>query len=311
MKMKINNLKFFVVFSLMLIVGCSLNKEDQKTEIRFVDLQGNARAIKTRIPEANAKIMSGQSSHNSEKNPSEIYNEKSLISGNLKEPKNNFTNKNTNPNTLKNNPSISLPENTAIESGNQELVENTPTVEYDFSKEDAEDINLKNKNIEIRAKIDSKNNGEYVQQNENELEPLSKNTKSINKKLNPRGSKIITYSNKKNPKNTKPKQYNNVNELNSQEGQEQASDEESSSEFEDAKAGNFYVQIGSFLNSKGAKERLNKTKEFGNGKVLIAYKNNKRIYRSVFGPFKSKKSALKLQSSLIESGNEAIIIKGK
>jgi cell division protein FtsN len=79
----------------------------------------------------------------------------------------------------------------------------------------------------------------------------------------------------------------------------------------DTSTGKFYVQVGSFFNSRGAKERLAKTKEFGKGKVLIAYKNNKRIYRSVFGPFKTKKSALKLRDSVIESGNEAVIIKGK
>ena len=39
--MKINHLKVFVVLSLMLVFGCS-SKEEQKSEVRFVDLQGNA-----------------------------------------------------------------------------------------------------------------------------------------------------------------------------------------------------------------------------------------------------------------------------
>ena len=76
--------------------------------------------------------------------------------------------------------------------------------------------------------------------------------------------------------------------------------------------GRIYVQVGSFFTSKGAKDRLVLTKEFGKGKILVAYnKNNKRIYRSVYGPFKSKNSAIKFKNKIIDSGNEAIIIRGK
>ena len=308
--MKMSYLKIFVIFSLSLIVGCSSNNEEQKTEVRFVDLQGNARAIKTRVPEANAKIMSGQLSSNSQQNSSEIYNENPSISKNSTASKDISANKNKNINSdnSKNIPTINLSENTApSETNNEELTDNAPVVEYDFSKEDE-----KNKNTDIKTKNNFSNDEkEYVESNENQVEPVSKNTKSLNKKLSNKGSKIITYSSKKNAKNNKKLNPYNNSDKPSQEEQEEVAGEEPSQEINHEKSGKFYVQIGSFVNSRGAKERLKKTSEFGKGKVLIAYKDNKRIYRSVFGPFKSKKSALALRNSITESGNEAIIIRGK
>jgi cell division protein FtsN len=308
MKMKMDYLKIFVIFSLLLIAGCSSNKEEQKTEIRFVDLQGNARAIKTRVPEANAKIMSGQSSYNSDQNSSEIYNENSAISKNSIASKNIPTNKNKiiNSDNFKRTSPTNLSENTTPnETNTEELNDNTPIVEYDFSKEDEKNKNTKTKN-------DSSNDEkEYVENDENQIEPIEKNTKSPNKKLSNKGSKIITYSNKRNAKNNKKlNQYNNVDKS-SEDEQEGFAEEAPSSEINRGKSGKFYVQVGSFFNSRGAKERLKKTSEFGKGKVLIAYKDNKKVYRSVFGPFKSKKSAIALQNNITESGNEAIIIRGK
>ena len=305
--MKMNYLKFFIVFLLVLTASCSSDKEEQKTEIRFVDLQGNPKAIKTRVPEANARIMAGQSPYNSEQNSSE-YPAKNLI-----DPRSAYVSKNRTPdlnfpsNNLKNNQPIISSDNTSpvTEFKDSESNEKTPVVEYDFSKEDEKN---NNKEVEKKAK---NNNADNFQEEELELNPTAKNTKSSNKKLSNKGSKIITYSSKKNAKNNQKLDQNNNVDNSAQDAQEEGVEAESTPEINYDKSGKFYVQVGSFLNSRGAKERLAKTKEFGKGKVLIAYKNNKRIYRSVFGPFKSKKSALKLRDSVIESGNEAVIIKGK
>jgi cell division protein FtsN len=304
--MKMNYLKIFIVFLLALTFGCSNNAEEQKTEIRFVDLQGNPRAIKTRVPEANARIMSGQSSFDSGKNSVEIYKENSAK--NLTESKKDYVGKNRNAdpfsNNLKNNQPIIPIENTgsASEFKDYESSEKNPVVEYDFSKE-YEKSNNNNLNNKASEAI-TKNNEDNFQEDRLELGSAPKNAKSSNKKLSNKGSKIITYSNKKNQKNNKL-------DNSAQSEQEEEVEAESVKEINQDKSGKFYVQIGSFFNSRGAKERLAKNNEFGKGKVLIAYKNNKRIYRSVFGPFKSRKSALKLRDSIIESGNEAVIIKGK
>ncbi len=301
-----NYLKIFIVFLLALTFGCSNNAEEQKTEIRFVDLQGNPRAIKTRVPEANARIMSGQSSFDSGKNSVEIYKENSAK--NLTESKKDYVGKNRNAdpfsNNLKNNQPIIPIENTgsASEFKDYESSEKNPVVEYDFSKE-YEKSNNNNLNNKASEAI-TKNNEDNFQEDRLELGSAPKNAKSSNKKLSNKGSKIITYSNKKNQKNNKL-------DNSAQSEQEEEVEAESVKEINQDKSGKFYVQIGSFFNSRGAKERLAKNNEFGKGKVLIAYKNNKRIYRSVFGPFKSRKSALKLRDSIIESGNEAVIIKGK
>jgi cell division protein FtsN len=250
--------------------------------------------------------MSGQSSFDSGKNSVEIYKENSAK--NLTESKKDYVgiNKNADPfsNNLKNNQPIIPLENTgsASEFKDYESSEKTPVVEYDFYKED-EKSNNNNLNNKASEAI-TKNNEDNFQEDRLELGSAPKNAKSSNKKLSNKGSKIITYSNKKNQKNNKL-------DNSAQSEQEEEVEAESVKEINQDKSGKFYVQIGSFFNSRGAKERLAKNNEFGKGKVLIAYKNNKRIYRSVFGPFKSRKSALKLRDSIIESGNEAVIIKGK
>ena len=152
--MKLNHLKFFVVLSLTLIFGCSSN-EEQKPEIRFVDLQGNARSIKTRVPEANAKMMSDQSyNHNSQQSNPEIHNEylenkkNSLGVASPKDKdlivqKNNFTPKFTDSDTyIKNSPITK----SIVETENQNVAENNePVVEYDLSKEDDSNNKIANK----------------------------------------------------------------------------------------------------------------------------------------------------------------------
>jgi len=298
--MKLNHLKIFVVLSLSLTFGCS-SKEEQKPEIRFVDLQGNARSIKTRGPEANAKMMSDQSyNYNSQQSNPGIQNEylenkknslgiASPNNNDLMAKKNNFTPKFTDSDTYIKNPQASqskVENNKIVETENQNFTENNePVVEYDLSKED--DFN--------NNKIANKNNPsakEYSEENVGE----SKGNELVKK-----SPKFITYSNKKN--GLKATKTNDIDEDESQEEQAQ---------YIGKSGGKLYVQVGSFFTSNGAKQRLLKSKELGKGKVLVAYnKQNKRIYRSVYGPFKSKNSALKFRDKVIDSGNEAIIINSK
>ena len=152
--MKLNLLKIFVALSLTLTFGCS-SDEAQKPEVRFVDLQGNARSIKTRVPEANAKIMSGQSyNYNTQQSNPEIQNEYlenkknsvGIASPNDKElivQKNNFTPKFTDSDTyIKNSPITK----SIVETENQNVAENNePVVEYDLSKEDDSNNKIANK----------------------------------------------------------------------------------------------------------------------------------------------------------------------
>ena len=320
--MKLNHLKFFVVLSLTLIFGCS-SKEQQKPEIRFVDLQGNARSIKTRVPEANAKMMSDQSyNFNSQQSNPEINNEylenkknspgiASLKDKDLITQKNNFTPKFTDSDTYIKNPPISQ---SKVETENQNVVENNePVIEYDLSKEDdsnnkianknnlslkeslgQENENLNSKKREYANKNNLNSNGslEYSEEENGEF----KSTKTLKK-----SPKFITSSIKKSA--LKTPNTSNIDEEES---------EEAHTQYIGKSGGRFYVQVGSFLTSNGAKQKLLKSKNLGKGKVLVAYnKQNKRIYRSVYGPFKSKNSASKFRDKVIDSGNEAIIIVSK
>jgi len=317
--MKSNLLKIFVVLSLALIFGCS-SGEEQKPEVRFVDLQGNARSIKTRVPEANAKIMSGQSyNHNTQQNNPEIHNEYlenkknslGIITPNDKDliaNKNNFTPKFTDSDTyIKNSPI----DQSRVETENQNVAENNqPVVEYDLSKEGDSTNKITNKNnpsqkeysdLENESSIAKKRertNKNNLNQNES-VEYSGEDTgESKNNKLLNKSPKFITYSNKK----SEPKPTNIAED----------ESEETQTQYIGKSGGKLYVQVGSFFTSSGAKQRLLKSKELGKGKVLVAYnKQNKRIYRSVYGPFKSKSSALKFRDKVIDSGNEAIIIVGK
>ena len=373
--MKLNLLKIFVILSLSLIFGCS-SDEAQKPEVRFVDLQGNARSIKTRVPEANAKIMSGQPyNYNAQQNNPEIQNEYlenkknsvGIASPNDKElivQKNNFTPKFTDSDTyIKNSPITK----SRVETENQNVVENNePVVEYDLSNEDDSNNKIANKktlsqkdysSLENESSITTKsssvnknnlNQNEYsdlenessiikkrkstdkINLNQNEYSDIENNSlitkkrKGINKinlnqnenveyidedideskskKLVKKSSKFITYSNKK----TVPKPQKTITLV------EDESEEVQTQYIGKSGGGRVYVQVGSFFNSTGAKQRLIKTKAFGKGKVLVGYnKQNKRVYRSVYGPFKSKNSALTFRDKVIDSGNEAIIIHGK
>ena len=321
--MKLNLLKIFVILSLSLIFGCS-SDEAQKPEVRFVDLQGNARSIKTRVPEANAKIMSGQSyNYNTQQTNPEIQNEYlenkknsvGIASPNDKElivQKNNFTPKFTDSDTyIKNSPITK----SIVETENQNVAENNePVVEYDLSKEDDSNNKIANKKtssqkeysgLENESSIATKGNSPNkinLNQNENIEYSEEDADESKSKKLAKKSSKFITYSNKK----TAPKPQKTITIV------ENESEEVQTQYIGKSGGGRVYVQVGSFFNSSGAKQRLIKTKAFGKGKVLVGYnKQNKRVYRSVYGPFKSKNSALTFRDKVIDSGNEAIIIHGK
>ena len=314
--MKLNHLKFFVVLSLTLIFGCSSN-EEQKPEIRFVDLQGNARSIKTRVPEANAKMMSDQSyNHNSQQSNPEIHNEylenkkNSLGVASPKDKdlivqKNNFTPKFTDSDTYIKNPPISQ---SRVEAENQNVVENNePVIEYDLSKEDDSNNKIANKNNSpqldqenesLTAKKRMRTNKNDLNADENSEYSEENAGESKSNKLLKKSPKFITYANKKS--GLKTPNPTNIDEEESEEAQTQ---------YIGKSGGKVYVQVGSFFTSNGAKQRLLKSKELGKGKVLVAYnKQNKRIYRSVYGPFKSKNSASKFRDKVIDSGNEDIII---
>jgi cell division protein FtsN len=339
MKMKMNYLKVLIIFSLISVFGCSSDKNEQTKEIRFVDLQGNARAIKTRVPEANAKIMSGQISSSSENNNQYLIDKKNVsvapnyYDKNIINQKNSVSPKFSDADVVKNYSTI----NSSKEESNKINYTDTqdssdgasPVVEYDLAKDDEKnskntssskkvfekdsDSELEDNNSSSSTKSQSQNYEEEILSEDTEVvESSTKNGKILNKNLSNKNKKIFTYSNKKIKQNNR-KIIRNTSPSQSLETQDQSSEESSQKIYykKSGGGGRIYVQVGSFFNSRGAKERLNLVREFGKGKVLVAYnRQNKRIYRSVFGPFKSKNSAINFRDKIIESGNEAIIIRG-
>jgi len=345
MKMKINYVKVLIIFSLIFISACSSDKNDQTKEIRFVDLQGNARAIKTRVPEANAKIMSGQISVSQENNSQYLIDKKNttvtsnFYDKNLINQKNSVSPKFSDTDVVKNySPVISSKEesNKISYTDSQESSDGaSPVVEYDLSKD--EEKNNKNKssvnksfegesdlsseeNISIarnKSQIQNYEEDSTIKDNEVMESSSSKNRNLLNKNLSNKNKKIFTYTNKKNRQNNQNNQKVIKRSISNQsmvtEDQEEYIEENTQKVYykRSGGGGKIYVQVGSFFNSRGAKNRLTLVKQFGKGKVLVAYnKQNKRIYRSVFGPYRSKNSAINFRDKIIESGNEAIIIRG-
>ncbi len=74
---------------------------------------------------------------------------------------------------------------------------------------------------------------------------------------------------------------------------------------------NYYLQIGSFSSKNRAIETVDKMNDYGQGKVEIAEFNNKKIYRSLLGPYVSKIQAKNIAAQIKETGQEALIITSK
>lgn len=317
--------KQFLILSLIFsFAGCQKDN-NQPTEVRFVDLQGKPKPIKTRVPEANAKIMSGQISHsdNIEINNSSAKNKSSDFS--LESYKKNFINSNNSANKIG-----------VIEKDNSSNSEQT--VEYDLGLENnakkIEKSDFESQEIELKQDNSSNKNFKNAENSEIFEEDLQnsqssqvasgknlyKNTAN-NLEHDEEGNKIITYSTKKykktSRKNSKEFGLEDNQELNDSKTEDSSvsnyktnnkKTSKVSKYYSSGKAG-YYVQVGAFNNSSGARERLALITNQKNGKVITATLNERKIYRSVFGPYSSKNQALKVKNSIENNGNEAIIIR--
>ncbi|MBM3589945.1 MAG: hypothetical protein FJX30_01015 [Alphaproteobacteria bacterium] len=295
-----------------LSAGCS-SKKNSAPEIRFVDLQGNARPIKTRVPEANAKIISGQNLAQSDSNT------KIQIENNI--PKNGQPDSMPKQNMVDVDQKISDSDNYNIPQNSPKNIYQTenPIVEYDLSKDNSsqqEELKKRDNLAQIASSDQDTNNSKSIENNQQNL--INSNKNSGVKSKNP----IITYSAKNIKKSKKggskvileQDTSSEVNDANIETDDSLSSSVDSKPETHKnftLNANKYYVQVGSFNNSLSAKNKINKIKNQGKGKVTVAYINNKKVYRSVFGPFNTRDKADSVKNKILQSGNEAIIIKGK
>jgi len=358
--LKTKNMKIIhTILAVMLLIisaNCSSN-DSEKTEIRFVDLQGNPRPIKTRVPEANAKIMSGQSTH--EQMSKNIEREYNLNQRNIAESsKNQGKYAYANDSYSYNNSSVPkfTDEDVYRKNAPRIVVDNNPpsqpenpVIEYDLKEDNYarnKVVNRKSKNdiFEDTSSDDFSNTKEVSKPNKVLAESGSSKDIFTNKSgltsgstVTSRTKKIITYSsNDVNKNEALPNQTQSVDDnlsiSESSTSSSSSSSTEESSEYEDnsssggieiidetnsklyakyGKMGKFYVQVGAYFNSKSAKDKIKTIRGFGKGKVFIGYKNNSRIYRSVYGPFKTRAQADNFKNRVKSSGNDAIVIRGK
>lgn len=330
--MKTLKLYFALTLSIAFVISCA-KKESKNAEVRFVDLQGNPKPIKTRVPEANAKIMSGQSNQYIDSSLQNEFrnNQKNIASNNVLNDKNLSTGNSFADNNPRYLSSINSPSsaNEKISSDDKYQPQN-PEIEYDLTadeKSSKSDIYGKESEIAVDNKSIKKNivieedQDDLVEVDLNNPQSISNKKNILIKSPNKNSKNTINYSAKNIKKSKKssnqvllesPQNEDSANNLEqndqSLESQENASmtiiNQSSSSS-----RGKFYVQVGAFHNSKSAKERLLLIKNQGKGKIMIGNLNGKKIYRSVFGPYNSKSKANIIKDKIINSGNDAIIYK--
>jgi cell division protein FtsN len=79
-----------------------------------------------------------------------------------------------------------------------------------------------------------------------------------------------------------------------------------------SKAGSkkYYVQVGSYGAKEIADEELIMMQKFHKGKIELAETSDRKMYRVLLGPFTNKIQARKMVNKIVNSGHEAILVKG-
>lgn len=329
-----------IILSIGFIISCS-NDNKRPSEVRFVDLQGNPRPIKTRVPEANAKIMSGQSDKFAENssviNNEYVNNQKNI--GNNSLVNDRFVNEDKS--FADNNPRINNSSNINVKnfdknSGADKYQQSNPVIEYDLSNDEK---SLKSKKFSDSQSVDLQQESPRLPNKNKLIEDENQDLVEIN--LNDQrnsNNKMLVKKPLDADKNSTNLTSNNVKRIYSQNNSSDSISDENSNVLLDKKSlnkknlvqqndsedpetiiikqssasssgGRFYVQVGAFQNSESAKERLMLIKNQGKGKIMVGYFKGKKIYRSVFGPFKLKSKANAIKDQIISAGNDAIIYK--
>jgi cell division protein FtsN len=72
----------------------------------------------------------------------------------------------------------------------------------------------------------------------------------------------------------------------------------------------YYVQVGSYGAKEIADEELIMMQKFYKGKIELAETADRKMYRVLLGPFTNKAQARKMVNKIVNSGHEAILVKG-
>ncbi len=72
----------------------------------------------------------------------------------------------------------------------------------------------------------------------------------------------------------------------------------------------YFVQVGSYKSKDVADDELKVMKKFHRGKIEMAESDEQKIYRVLLGPFVNKNQARKVVNKIVNSGHEAILVKG-
>lgn len=300
----------FIFISVIILTTSCQNRQNNKPEIRFVDLKGNSRAIEIKkfspnVVDQQHKDQFATRSAAIAENQSNVQNSSNAEYGNKINSSTRVLEKNNQPENLYNQASDQI---TNL-SQNPKIVQNNPKLSVQNSQEELQNAGKENlfaakgggEEVDLTGEVGGKNSDILQdslissQDQESGLEALE--VKEENKKNQEKSDSANLFFVDKNKAKIgkEPSKIPVVLATKSANSQKLR----------------YYLQVGSFSSEKNAISTVEKLSEYGRGKVEIARIGERKIYRSLVGPFVSKIQASNIANQIKENGQEAIIVKGK
>lgn len=271
--------KIIIILTLLTSTSCNFfhKEREVRPEIRLVGLDGEYREVEINIPEYNKEYLSKSSTNNS-------YSNKSLE----KQINNERFDNNINPNQPQ---SIDLARQNIAPSPNESNITGNVTKENAIAgKPETNSLDTNNKML-------------YGETNEN-TNAFGKEGKLLNENSEIESNDIdIDLSKEKQKEQEIDKKYvKSKTRYVPVIGDKTSEDENGKTQY--------YVQIGSFLNSKNAQRLIDEIGQIDNKQVKKVKLGNKYMYRSIVGPYDSKRKALEMMKQINQEYNKnAVIIK--
>lgn len=273
-----NKILLSTVLASLFIYSCESNKnfsDTQKTEFRFVDLEGKPRDISTQTPILNKEAISKQQVFSQRRNINqniETGNKYAESNGqNSQEQAVQQENQSLEPEKIVDGKNIDIAKD--VEDNGLNVNENE--IEYDLASESGA-----KKIVPALVAPIAKNNDELLQKEEQQY-ILKKSDKNNDKKIlsqKQQAAEVVGEEIAVNPKG-------------------------------------YFVQTGSFSSKIHAQNHLDKLKKItaksSRLSTQVAEVNGISYHRVVVGPFANKKKALEMIKSLENKGLKAIVIKNK
>ena len=287
-----------VLLGLFGVISCS-NSASKPMQIRLVDLNGNYRTVKTRIPQSNVSVLASQGKLTKEEvayKDGEKVDRKDDVAADVKGMKQIAGNKYANKPVTITSPQQSGAVPVVAYSDNEKTTIAADTQLAAKDKNDSEKLDLAAAaDDNFKGDVSSAPTLEQAQK-KNDASPINPNQPIVTS--DPQNKVITIVQQKRKPT---AKEVAPVKEI--------VIDQQDVKS--DVKIKGIYLQAGSFFSKETAEKTLEKMKKFHNNGVVEEAVNDesKDIYRVLIGPFNSKAKARAVSSNIKASGRDAVIVK--